>query len=59
MPELIQHDLSPAALAAALKTYLTNPAEREKVLAEYDAVNAALGGGGTAERAAAGVLCER
>lgn len=56
MPELIQHDLSPAALAGWLKKYLTDAAARNQALAEYDAVNASLGSGQTAERAAEAVL---
>jgi lipid-A-disaccharide synthase len=56
MPELLQQHFTPAALAARLKRYLTDPAERAKVLADYEAVATALGSGDSAARAAKAVL---
>ena len=56
MPELLQEEVQPAAIAAHLQRYLTDPAARAQMLAEMDAVNAALGEGRAAERAAKAVL---
>ena len=56
MPELLQEEVQPAAIAAHLQRYLTDPDARAKLLAELDAVNAALGEGRSAERAARAVL---
>jgi lipid-A-disaccharide synthase len=55
MPELLQHELTPANLAAQLKPYLTDAALRASVLAEYDAVNRSLGDGGASDRAATAI----
>ena len=56
MPELFQEDLSADAILVLLKRYLTDPAERAKVLADYEAVATALGSGDSATRAAKAVL---
>jgi lipid-A-disaccharide synthase len=56
MPELLQEEVRPAAIAAHLRRFLADPAARSQMLAEMDAVNAALGEGRAAERAAAAVL---
>ncbi len=56
MPELIQKDLTPERLAAELRHYLTDPVARAQMLADMDAVNAALGEGRAAERAATAIL---
>ena len=56
MPELLQEEVEPVAVAAHLRRYLTDPAARAQLQAEMDAVNAALGAGRAAERAAAAVL---
>jgi lipid-A-disaccharide synthase len=56
MPELLQRDLTPAALTAHLKAYLTQPALRATTQAEYEAVNRSLGDGGASERAAAAIM---
>lgn len=57
-PEFIQHKATPRALAAAVKPFLEPGPERERVVRELDEVNAALGAGGAAERAARMVLEE-
>ena len=56
MPELIQDALTPDALSDLLATYLTDQEEREKMVANLREVNAVLGDGDAAERAAAAVL---
>ena len=56
MPELIQDALTPDALSELLATYLTDSAVREKMIASLRAVNAALGDGDAAQRAARAVL---
>lgn len=56
MPELIQGDLTPDTLSNALARYLTDGAAREAALADLRAVNAALGEGDSARRAARAVL---
>ena len=56
MPELIQDALTPDSLSDLLATYLTDPAAREKMLASLREVNALLGDGDAADRAARAVL---
>ena len=56
MPELIQDALTPDALSELLATYLTDSAVREKMIASLREVNAALGDGDAAQRAARAVL---
>ncbi|MDD5706353.1 MAG: lipid-A-disaccharide synthase [Kiritimatiellae bacterium] len=56
MPELIQRDLTPAALTERLERYLADPAARAAALADMDEVCRALGGGGAAGRAAGAIL---
>ena len=56
MTELLQEEVTPAAIAAQLRRLLTEPVARAQLLAEMDAVNAALGEGRAAERAAKAVL---
>lgn len=57
-PEFIQHEVHPAALAAALAPLLADDRRREAMRADLQQVNHALGAGGAAERAAAIVLDE-
>ncbi len=52
MPELIQGDLSPESLAEHLTQYLTNDEVRDEALCGLREVNAALGDGNSASRAA-------
>ena len=56
MPELLQEEVTPAAVAAQLRIYLTDPAARAQLLADMAGVNVALGEGQAAERAARAVL---
>lgn len=59
MPELLQEEVTPEAIAAHLRRYLTDPAACTQMRAEMDAVNAALGEGRAAERAARAVLATK
>jgi lipid-A-disaccharide synthase len=56
MPELLQEEVKPDAIAAQLRQYLTDPAVRNRMLTELDAVNATLGESGSPTRAAQAVL---
>lgn len=56
MPELIQDDLNAEKLSDLLASYLTDTTVREKTIADLKAVNAALGDGNAAARAAQVVL---
>lgn len=56
MPELIQHDLTPEALADKLVEYVTDTASRNAAIDGLREVNEALGGGDAARRAAEAVL---
>ena len=56
MPELIQDALTPEALSDLLAEYLTNAETRSRAIGMLREVNAALGGGDAAERAARAVL---
>lgn len=56
MPELIQENLSPSTLSHAIANYLTNPDARDKAIEDLCEVNAALGSGDSAVRAAQVVL---
>ena len=56
MPELIQGDFTPDALADKLAEYLTDESARAKAIADLKEANALLGDGDTARRAAAAVL---
>ncbi len=56
MPELLQGQLTPTALAGHLRRLLTDEAARRTMIEAMEAVNGALGEGRAAERAAAAVL---
>lgn len=56
MPELLQGQLTPTALAAHLRRLLTDEAARRAMDEAMEAVNRSLGEGQAAERAAAAVL---
>jgi lipid-A-disaccharide synthase len=53
MPELIQHDANPAALATALSPFLLETAERDRAVAGLERVRNALAAPGQHERTAA------
>jgi lipid-A-disaccharide synthase len=56
VPEFIQNDAQPAAIAMELRRLLEEPARREQMLAGFDAVIGQLGAGGANEAAARAVL---
>jgi lipid-A-disaccharide synthase len=58
MPELLQHDFTPARLADHLYSYLTDERVRAATLAELDAANARLGAGNASGRAADLIVAE-
>lgn len=55
-PELIQHAVTPPAVADALDAPLRNPVAHDALRARLERVNHKLGSGGAAERAAEAVL---
>ncbi len=56
MPELIQDDFTPDALADLLASYLTDPEAREAAIDRLREVNARLGDGNAAARAAQAIV---
>lgn len=56
MPELLQEEVTPAAVAAHLGRFLADADTRRRMLAEMDTINATLGEGGVAARTARAVL---
>jgi lipid-A-disaccharide synthase len=56
VPELIQDDFTPEAVAAETLRVLTDPAHAAKVRADLAAVRASLGSAGASRRAAEAVL---
>lgn len=52
VPELLQDDFTPAAVATEVRRLLENPAAREEMKADLIAVRASLGPGGAIDRAA-------
>ena len=52
VPELMQDDFTPAAVATEVRRLLENPAAREEMKAHLAAVRASLGSGGAIHRAA-------
>ena len=54
--ELIQHDLTPAKLAAELGQLLTNPVRREQLKKDYTELKRTLGEGGNASAQAAQII---
>lgn len=58
MPELLQEACRPDAIAAGLKTLLTDERRRAAMIADFDSVRRALGDGNAADRAASIVMDE-
>ncbi|MEO6871553.1 MAG: lipid-A-disaccharide synthase, partial [Chthoniobacterales bacterium] len=56
VPEFIQGEARPAAIAAEVRSLLENSARREQMLADFDAVIGQLGAGGANETAARALL---
>jgi lipid-A-disaccharide synthase len=58
VPELVQNDCTPEAIANAVNAYLDDPQRTQRVRAELAEVRKRLGGPGVFERAADAVLSE-
>ena len=58
MPELLQDAFTPERLADLLHRYLTDPAARDRAIADLDATNALLGPGNASGRAADAIVAE-
>ena len=58
VPEFIQHQAQPAALAAAVGHLLDHPEARAEMTASFDQIIASLGDGGASNRAAAAIVQE-
>lgn len=58
VPEFIQHQARPADLAQAVLHLMDDPAARERMMSEFDAVIAKLGEGGASDKAANAILKE-
>jgi lipid A disaccharide synthetase len=58
VPEFIQHAAQPRELARAVSRLIDEPAAREKMISELDAIISSLGDGGASENAAQAILGE-
>ncbi len=58
VPEFIQGDAEPAAIATEVLRLLDNPDRRKQMVADFDGVIAKLGKGGASETAARAILKE-
>jgi lipid-A-disaccharide synthase len=58
VPEFIQHQARPAAIAKAVSSLLTNRGERERMIRDFDDVVDRLGSGGASQTAAREILRE-
>jgi lipid-A-disaccharide synthase len=58
VPELLQDECNPVAIASALEEYLGDPERRARVRSELLEVRKSLGGAGVFDRAAEAVLAE-
>jgi lipid-A-disaccharide synthase len=58
VPEFIQHAAQPRELARAVSRLIDEPAAREKMISELDAIISSLGEGGASECAAKAVVEE-
>ena len=58
VPEFLQHEARPTAVANAVLNLMNDPAAREKMLAEFDAIIGELGETGASAKAAQAILAE-
>jgi lipid-A-disaccharide synthase len=58
VPEFLQHEAKPTAIAPSVLQLLNDPAKREQMIGEFDAVIEKLGESGASARAARAVLAE-
>src|SRR5262245_10409949 len=58
IPEFIQHRAKPSAIVRAMQPLIENSSARERMIAQFAAIAAKLGGGGASERAARAIVEE-
>jgi lipid-A-disaccharide synthase len=58
VPEFIQHDAKPDAMVKAVRPLMEESPARDRMISDFDAVIAKLGGAGASERAARAILQE-
>ena len=58
IPEFLQHEARPPAIAAAILKLLNDPAARQEMVTEFDAIIDKLGEAGASEKAARAILKE-
>jgi lipid-A-disaccharide synthase len=58
VPEFLQHEARPKAIATSVLELVTNPGTREQMITEFDAVIAKLGETGASAKAAQAILSE-
>ncbi len=58
VPEFIQQQAKPGAIAKAAQPLMENARTRERMISEFDAIVSKLGGSGASERAARAILKE-
>lgn len=58
IPEFLQHEARPAAIAESVLTLISDPAQREKMISDFDAVIEKLGKTGASAKAAKSILAE-
>jgi lipid-A-disaccharide synthase len=58
VPEFIQHEAKPAAIANAMQPLIGDARAREQMISEFDAIMANLGSGGASEKAAQAIIEE-
>jgi lipid-A-disaccharide synthase len=58
VPEFLQHEANPRAIAPSVLQLVNDPAKREQMIAEFDAVIEKLGESGASAKAARAILAE-
>ena len=58
VPELIQQQAKPGAIAKAAQSFMEDARTRERMISEFDAIISTLGGSGASERSARAILKE-
>jgi lipid-A-disaccharide synthase len=56
VPEFIQHEAKPEAIANALRSLMDDANARDRMISEFDSIVTKLGGAGASERAAQAIL---
>jgi lipid-A-disaccharide synthase len=58
VPEFLQHEANPRAIAPSVLQLVSDPAKREQMIAEFAAVIEKLGESGASAKAARAILAE-